>query len=338
VAKSKLGEIDLTRGTYRRIYAGFITGRRICAVSMEAEAFFWRLHSVADDFGNAPADPTLLSHLTAGRRGEITPDRVSIWVGELVRVGLIVTYDHQGDLYLHVLGWTERQPAPKNEDRRRARRYPPAPCEAGQDVGCAGVRWGEQGSSGVHHNQYQDQDKNQYNPPGARARAGVSLGAAAEVDADSTPPAVPPVPGSVPASETSRDAASPPPPPPTGAVRSKPTQPRVTPPAPAVDQTEQQVAKVLREHPHPSVAVMNPMDREVFVRIARTDGLELMQAVLDETLMANGGKGARSFGKYAMGALAGVRDRLAGSRGSRGGPAPPPPKPTLLSGPTINAY
>ena len=59
---------DLTRGVYRRLYSGFIKGQRINKLSLQAEAWFWRVFAVADDFGNCEAEPELLRASTAGRR------------------------------------------------------------------------------------------------------------------------------------------------------------------------------------------------------------------------------------------------------------------------------
>ena len=88
MSKSLTGPVDLTRGSYRRVYAGFIAGKRICKLSMLAEAFFWRLHAVADDFGNCVGDPALLAQQTAGRRTEeITAVTVKASVASQDRAG-----------------------------------------------------------------------------------------------------------------------------------------------------------------------------------------------------------------------------------------------------------
>lgn len=114
--------VDITRGTYRRVYSGFITGRRICAVSVEAEAWFWRLQAVADDFGNLPGDALIVWQQTVGRRS-VTMQTVSKWVEELVRAGLLLRYSEGDDHYLHITYWSEDSwPAPRNG--KRAMKYP----------------------------------------------------------------------------------------------------------------------------------------------------------------------------------------------------------------------
>jgi hypothetical protein len=113
---------DMTRGLYRRIYAGFITGRRICEISLQAEAWFWRINAVADDFGNTMADPMLLRNATAGRRGGVTVEQVQELVGELITAGLVILYEAAGESYLHIVDFIERQPGGRNG--RRIQRHP----------------------------------------------------------------------------------------------------------------------------------------------------------------------------------------------------------------------
>lgn len=109
---------DLTRGIYRRLYAGFIKGRRINSLSLFAEAWFWRVLASADDFGNADADPGLCYAATVGRRKGISIEDVSNWLMELGESGLIQFYaTESGDNYLHIVGFEELQPAGKNGKR-----------------------------------------------------------------------------------------------------------------------------------------------------------------------------------------------------------------------------
>lgn len=115
---------DLTKGIYRRMYSGFIKGHRINKLSLEAEAWFWRVLASADDFGNADADPGLCYAATVGRRAGITIRQVEKWLGELGESGLIQIYpDGNGDKYLHIVGFEDLQPAGKNG--KRVRKFPP---------------------------------------------------------------------------------------------------------------------------------------------------------------------------------------------------------------------
>lgn len=109
---------DLTKGIYRRLYSGFTKGQRINKVSLQAEAWFWRVMATADDFGNADADPGLCYAATVGRRVGITLEDVAGWLAELGESGLIQMYaDESGDKYLHINGFEELQPAGKNGKR-----------------------------------------------------------------------------------------------------------------------------------------------------------------------------------------------------------------------------
>lgn len=114
---------DLTKGVYRRIYGGFIKGQRINQISLQAEAWFWRIMASADDFGNADADPGLCFAATVGKRRGVTQKDVAKWLVELGESRLIQIYaDESGDKYLHIVGFEEMQPAGKNG--KRIKRFP----------------------------------------------------------------------------------------------------------------------------------------------------------------------------------------------------------------------
>lgn len=109
---------DLTKGVYRRLYSGFVKGQRINKLSLQAEAWFWRVMATVDDFGNTDAEPGLLLATTVGRRVGITLPQVTKWLEEMRESGLIQVYaDESGDKYLHINGFEELQPAGKNGKR-----------------------------------------------------------------------------------------------------------------------------------------------------------------------------------------------------------------------------
>ena len=119
---------DRTKGIYRRVYSADLTDKRVNALSMEAELTLHRLLMLADDFGNAQAEPELLLIQCYPRRlSEVTDERLAAWVGELKSRGFIEHYEAEGDQYLHVLNWEADQPAGKNG--KRVRRFPPWPGE-----------------------------------------------------------------------------------------------------------------------------------------------------------------------------------------------------------------
>lgn len=136
--------LDLTKGIYRRIYAGFLMGRRINAVSMEAEAWFWRLHAIADDFGNLPGDPDVLRSLASPRRN-ITVKQVVSWVSELENAALLRAYEFGSESYLHIDGFEFRQPGGRNG--KRIKKVPPY--KGGEESHSEdGSSWGNPGESG----------------------------------------------------------------------------------------------------------------------------------------------------------------------------------------------
>lgn len=120
-ANSSENTTDLTRGIYRRLYSGFITGQRINKMSLSAEAWFWRVLATVDDFGNSPADPDLCKSATSGRRS-VTKSQIAGWLREMRSVGLISLYKAKGEWFLHITGFEESQPAGKNG--KRIKRYP----------------------------------------------------------------------------------------------------------------------------------------------------------------------------------------------------------------------
>lgn len=143
------GVTDLTRGVYRRLYAGFIKGQRINKISLQAEAWFWRVFAVADDFGNFDADLELLRAATKGRRN-VSVKQIERWLSEMADVGLISFYETKSERYLHILRFEETQPAGKNG--KRLKRFP-LPGESG----CIQVNPGESSAS--------DNDPNNNNDP-----------------------------------------------------------------------------------------------------------------------------------------------------------------------------
>ncbi len=117
---------DLTRGVYRRLYAGFIRGQRICSVSLVAEAWFWRINAIADDFGNLDGEPALTHSATVGRRADqVTAAQVAAMVDELVQKDLVRPYFVGAERFLHIVGFVLWQPAGKNG--KRVKRCPHSP-------------------------------------------------------------------------------------------------------------------------------------------------------------------------------------------------------------------
>lgn len=124
-------------GRFRKLYAsGVIEGRRVNTVSLQAEAWLWRLVLIADDYGNLPADPAILKGKGAPLR-KLTPGQIKKYTGELTDVGLIVPYSADGEDYLHIDGFESRQTSPNG---RRMQLYPLPKTNRGNPVESGGIR------------------------------------------------------------------------------------------------------------------------------------------------------------------------------------------------------
>lgn len=196
--------MDLRKGLYRLIYAGFIWGRRINSVPLEAEAWFWRLHAVADDHGNLPAEEARLGALTKGYRADMRDSDVGALCARLEMAGLIARYEAGGEQFYHILDFPVLQPAPRNGRRLQRFHLHPPGLDRGEAVGeSGGIRgnpgepWGTRGSPGEsggiqtvrashshshthsqqHHQQHSDahaQTHAERNPAAAAAAVGLS--------------------------------------------------------------------------------------------------------------------------------------------------------------------
>lgn len=127
-----MADQGIHHGFWRKIYGSFVDGDRINRLSMQAEAWWWRIHSRADDHGNMPKDTRRLWRETVGHRDAVTHADVCGWIQEMIDVGLLAEYEGDGKPHLHVIGWYEFQPAgPKNGIR--IRKFPLHPDSLGAD-------------------------------------------------------------------------------------------------------------------------------------------------------------------------------------------------------------
>lgn len=92
----------------RSIKPEFWVSEQIAECSTNARLTFIGLWTFSDDQGVHPARPkTLKAELFP--MDDVSASDVSGWVDELVRVGLVVVFDVDGDLYWHVTGWAKHQ-------------------------------------------------------------------------------------------------------------------------------------------------------------------------------------------------------------------------------------
>lgn len=160
---------DTRKQTYRRVYTGYLNGRRINSVSMEAEATFWRLHMLADDFGNLIASPRLLCAAAFPRRESVTEADVIRWSEELLSAGLIHRYSDPDDdalRYFHIIGFSKIQPAQSRNGTpvRRVAAYPGEPERSRELPGDAESFREKPGTSESDQNQNQNQNQSRVHP------------------------------------------------------------------------------------------------------------------------------------------------------------------------------
>lgn len=169
--------VDMKRGVYRRIYAGFLEGKRINHVSARSEMAFWRLLVLADDYGNFPADPMLL-RVKAFPRRQITAKAVSEILAELSNPEpygpLITLYKVGAEPYGHIVGFVDLQPGGRNG--KRYERFPANPHSEAKnegrvnpgESGCIQVNPGVPGKASAHQNQTRslpENNQDQTRPP-----------------------------------------------------------------------------------------------------------------------------------------------------------------------------
>lgn len=163
---------DLTRGIYRRLYSGALTGRRINAVSEFSELLLWRIHMIADDFGRFKADAEILKSQAFPLRKTATVPKVRKGRDTLQEARLIDLYVVNGEPYGVVIDFESMQPAGRS-GRRIPRNPPPPKSSDTNGLESGGIR-GDPGGSGGHHHQDQDHDHNQNENdarPGRTARS-----------------------------------------------------------------------------------------------------------------------------------------------------------------------
>ena len=104
-------------------------------LSGDAERLWWRLTTVADDYGRFEADPRVVTAacfpLRAGQRGWVA--FVARWMDELERSGGIERYEIRGRIYGHFVQWEKYQRKPLSKPKfpspNRGDARPDKPCQ-----------------------------------------------------------------------------------------------------------------------------------------------------------------------------------------------------------------
>ena len=93
----------------RIIRMGILTSDTINALSWEAEVFYRRLQSVADDYGRYDGRVSVLrSMLYPLKIDQVSTSRVQAWLEETVKVGAVRLYEVEGKPFVEVLRFKQR--------------------------------------------------------------------------------------------------------------------------------------------------------------------------------------------------------------------------------------
>jgi hypothetical protein len=123
----------------RMLREGIVESRKMAQVSDSAKVLYYKLMSVADDFGRFEADPELLRRrLYMWEIERISADGVSRWLNECELAGLLETYpgvgkEFAGKRYLELINFKQQQRA-KSKYPDVNGRCTPAPAKAKMDA------------------------------------------------------------------------------------------------------------------------------------------------------------------------------------------------------------
>lgn len=88
---------------------GILRSEKVANLSPQAEVFYRRLMSVADDFGRYYGNPTLLlSDCFPLRPLWATEEAMSLWIEECKAASLIITYEVSGTRFLEIQNFGQR--------------------------------------------------------------------------------------------------------------------------------------------------------------------------------------------------------------------------------------
>jgi hypothetical protein len=155
-----MATLDMTQGIYRRIYPAFLDSKRINGVSWMAEAWFWRLWVLVDDFGNLKVVNWRHVATMASPIREVDGKQAEALTTELSKAGLVTFYDVDGERYLNITGFAKVNPAGKNG--KRFARFPAKACDHKRDAGNSGESKGIQNNPDSSTPSYTDTDTETY--------------------------------------------------------------------------------------------------------------------------------------------------------------------------------
>lgn len=93
----------------RLLKEGIVDSPLIDLLSSDEEVFFYRLLVVADDFGLMDARPAILRARCFPLKETLSIAKVDTWLNKLVSVGLLARYEANGQPYVLIGKWEQRQ-------------------------------------------------------------------------------------------------------------------------------------------------------------------------------------------------------------------------------------
>jgi hypothetical protein len=97
---------DKRREPYNPLLKSYPDSEKVNAVSIGAETLFTRLIAASDDYAHFYGDPKMITAKLFTRRmiaGQVSARKIGGWLNELVRVGLVKTYEVDQKKYLAVV-------------------------------------------------------------------------------------------------------------------------------------------------------------------------------------------------------------------------------------------
>lgn len=100
-----------------------MTCRKVNSLSWQAEVFYRRLMSKADDWGRYTGDPQLLKCELFARKPSVRETDIPHWIAECEKAGLLSLWEENGEMYLVIRDWQQ-------DKRAKVSKWPEPPKQA----------------------------------------------------------------------------------------------------------------------------------------------------------------------------------------------------------------
>ncbi len=109
----------------RMLHTDIWKSKQVSSLSIQARLLFVGLITLGDDDGRLKGDAALLRSEIFPRDAKVTVQDVTKWLGEIVKIGLVLKYEADGEEYLAHPNWTRYQTL--RSDRRKESHIPAPP-------------------------------------------------------------------------------------------------------------------------------------------------------------------------------------------------------------------